>query len=383
MPIKATYTREYIPPKDHGYSGKPWVLRSTRQTVPYVNGAYRTVKFQEGPRVPPGWMTAAEHIAMYLNNADHTFGLYHVQRSTQLARNRLNNSLIKGRAALGITAATANQSFSMVATRGSQLLNAYKALRKGNVRKMEKSLGILRNSDGTINHGSLKFTKNRLPPSVQKHFNAQVRKVRIKPLKWKKGSVENTWLEYTFGWVPLVADVHEVLKVASDPFEVQRSHGTASLRDIVRQSDQYANRYTECRIRTVCTAGIKITNPNVALLTQLGLGNPLAVAWDVIPFSFVVDWFFKISTYLNTYNDMAGFAYVDPVTTVNKRATGFLEDKRSWQNTASSGRLRERTLMIVNKPKTPYFQLPTPSLWLAATSFSLLSQQVRRRLPKG
>lgn len=341
------------------------------------------MRFQEGRRIPPGNFNATDQVAKYLLYDEDNLGLAHVQRSTQLARKRLNNSLIKGRAALGITAATANQSFSMVATRGSQLLNAYRALRKGNVRKMEKSLGILRNSDGTINHGSLKFTKKRLPPSVRKHFNAQVRKVRNKPLKWKKGSVENTWLEYTFGWVPLVADVQEVLKVCSDPFEVQRSFGTASLRDIVTWRQWYAIQHTECRVRTVCTAGIKITNPNVALLTQLGLNNPLAVAWDVIPFSFVVDWFFKISTYLNTYNDMAGFAYVDPVTTVERRAVGFFEDKRSSLNTVSSGRKRERMLTIVNKPKTPYFQLPTPSLWLAATSFSLLSQQVRRRLPKG
>lgn len=383
MPIVATYSRSYVPPRDHGYSGETWNLRSSRQKLPYVSAPYRTSRYFEGPRVPPGWLTVADYVSSYLDNSDSNFGLYHVQRSTQLARNRLNNSLIKGRAALGITAATANQSFSMVATRGSQLLNAYRALRKGNVRKMERSLGILRNSDGTINHGSLKFTKNRLPPSVRKHFNAQVRKVRDKPLKWKKGTVENTWLEYTFGWVPLVADVHEVLKVRSDPFEVARSYGTASLRDIVTDNKPYAAWQMECRVRTVCTAGIKITNPNVALLTQLGLNNPLAVAWDVIPFSFVVDWFFGISRYLNTYNDLAGFAYVDPVTTVNKRATGFLEDKRSWQNTATSGRKRERTLNIVNKPKTPYFQLPTPSLWLAATSFSLLSQQVRRRQPQG
>lgn len=373
MPIKATYSRE-IPPNPVTY-GK---MRSTRQTLPYVNGAYYTVKILQGPRVPPGNFNAG-NVTMYLRNADYTFGLYHVQRSVQLARKRLNNSLIKGRAALGITAATANRSFSMVATRGGQLLNAYRALRKGNVRKMEKSLGILRNSDGTINHGSLKFTKRRLPPSVRKHFNAQVRKVRNKPLKWKKGSVEDTWLEYTFGWMPLVADVQEVLEIASDPFEVSRSHGTASLRDVVRVRNWYSNELTECRIRTVCSAGIKITNPNVALLTQLGLGNPLAVAWDIIPFSFVVDWFFKISTYLNTYNDMAGFAYVDPVTTVNKRASGIFEDKRSGKNTASSGRARERSFMIVNQPKLPYFQLPTPSLWLAATSFSLLSQQLRRR----
>lgn len=379
MPIVTNYNRSYVPPKDHGHPGNPWNLRSTRQKLPYVTGQYRTQRFSDGPRVPVYWNSANSLVYAYISNSDSNYGLYHVQRSTQLARRRLNNSLIKGRAALGITAATANRSFGMVATRGSQLLNAYRALRKGNVRKMEKSLGILRNSDGTINHGSLKFTKNRLPPSVRKHFNAQVRKVRNKPLKWKKGSVENMWLEYTFGWVPLVADVHQVLKVKSDPFEVARSYGTASLRDIVRQSDRYYINLLEAKVRTVCTAGIRITNPNVALLTQLGLNNPLAVAWDVIPFSFVVDWFFKISTYLNTYNDMAGFAYVDPVTTVEKRATGFLEDRTSGRNTVSSGRQRERTYGIVNKPKSPYFQLPTPSLWLAATSFSLLSQQVRRR----
>lgn len=381
MPIVSTYYRDKVGPKwTDGRKGLTSSLTSSRQKLPYVTGPYSSYRvYYDNRTTRPSGARVGSAMQSYCNNSDSNFGFYHEQRTIQQARSRLNNSLIKGRAALGITAATANQSFQMVAKRGSQLLNAYRALKKGDVRRMEKSLGILRNSDGTINHGSLKFTKRKLPPKVRKHFNRQVARVRKKPLAYKPGTAENVWLEYTFGWVPLVADVQEVLKVRSDPFEVARSHGTASLKDINVSDAMYSRTELLAHCRTVCTAGIKITNPNTALLTQLGLSNPLVVAWDVIPFSFVVDWFFGISRYLRTYNDMAGFAYVDPVTTVTKRAVELAYDKRSNDTVAGSARRRKRMIGIVNQPRFPTFQLPTASLWLAATSFSLLSQQMRNR----
>lgn len=364
-----------------GYSqGSSGSLRSTRQKLPYVTGPYRTLRmFIESPSQGLNGLTVKPQIYSVLGNSDSNFGLHHRQRSVERARARLNNTLIKGRAALGITAATANQSFAMIANRMTTLRNAYKAVRTGNVRKLERTLNLRRNKDLTFKP-EFRFTDLKLPPRVRNHFNAQV-KAREKKGFLKGESAEGLWLEYTFGWVPLVADIGAVQQVLTDPFSVTRSHGTCTLRDVIkRQSESSADFMLEVRTRTVCTAGVKITNPNTALLTQLGLNNPLAVAWDIIPFSFVVDWFFKVSTFLNKWNDMAGFTYVDPVTTINQRVTGVLTGKRTLHGTnAGRGTLRERSIGIVNKPMYPTFVLPTPSLWLAATSSALTLQVFKSR----
>jgi len=44
----------------------------------------------------------------------------------------------------------------------------------------------------------------------------------------------------------------------------------------------------------------------VQAFKRLGLLNPVAVLWEVVPLSFVVDWFIPIGTYLASLDAMAG-----------------------------------------------------------------------------
>lgn len=51
---------------------------------------------------------------------------------------------------------------------------------------------------------------------------------------------------------------------------------------------------------------IEVINDSLLTLDQCGLINPLSVAWELVPFSFVVDWFLPIGTYINSMSDYAG-----------------------------------------------------------------------------
>jgi hypothetical protein len=44
--------------------------------------------------------------------------------------------------------------------------------------------------------------------------------------------------------------------------------------------------------------------------TALGLTNPLAVVWEKVPYSFVVDWFIPISDYLSTLDATQGLVFM-------------------------------------------------------------------------
>lgn len=341
MPVVANYSRSSgtISGFDPGASG---VLMSTRQKLPYDSAGYATWRmFIEAPpkkgktTVKPYIWNALAHDNVNISGLE--------RQAVQMARARLNKTLIKSQAALGITAATANQSFQMIAQRAATLRNAYSALRKGNLLAFSRTLGI---SGRKMN---------------RRHKDAA-----------------SLWLEYTFGWVPLVSDMYAAASVMTDPFEVTRSHGTGTMKGTYTSSGASSDVYVSKHTRAVCTAGLKVTNPNVALLTQLGLQNPAAVAWDIIPFSFVVDWFVKMNRFVNTWNDMAGFAYVDPITTVKNKVTGLL-DYHWWvtddyYTNAGNGRSRVRSVGIVNQPAFPTVSIPAPSRWLAVTSTSLLVQ---------
>jgi len=60
---------------------------------------------------------------------------------------------------------------------------------------------------------------------------------------------------------------------------------------------------------------VKISNPNVAIANQMGFVNPLSVAWEAVPFSFVVDWFANVGQCLSAMTDFAGFSVTRSWTT--------------------------------------------------------------------
>jgi hypothetical protein len=62
-------------------------------------------------------------------------------------------------------------------------------------------------------------------------------------------------------------------------------------------------------------AYISVDNPNVALLEMLGLLNPLSIAWELVPWSFVADWMFNISGYLDSWSAFAGLGLQEAYTT--------------------------------------------------------------------
>lgn len=57
------------------------------------------------------------------------------------------------------------------------------------------------------------------------------------------------------------------------------------------------------------------------MLNQLGLANPLATAWELVSYSFVVDWFVPIGPVLNALSARAGLIFVDG--SKSNRVTGY------------------------------------------------------------
>lgn len=134
--------------------------------------------------------------------------------------------------------------------------------------------------------------------------------------------VADGWLELQFGWGPLLSDVHtsaEALaqKNLTSPGEVFKATGFAKREESVLgyKLDTGAiplreRRIThECHSKTVIYA--MITQWEIYLASSMGLSNPSKVAWDVIPFSFVADWFYPFAKTLESLNATQGLVFVD------------------------------------------------------------------------
>lgn len=163
------------------------------------------------------------------------------------------------------------------------------------------------------------------------------------------------WLEVQYGWKPLLSDIYGAASdlAAKDSQDSQRYNVTVKAtrssadkyRDVLHVQDSIGSNVTLKRSRnTSFDAFIRLDytmdNPYLHTLAQKGFTNPLSVAWELVPYSFVVDWFLPIGNYLEQLDADSGFSFragslslrqttkcwysatVDPVRTSTKVRTG-------------------------------------------------------------
>lgn len=119
------------------------------------------------------------------------------------------------------------------------------------------------------------------------------------------------WLEYHFGWEPLIKDIGNSV----DILQRQPPHGVVikgrnhrTDKSVYREQGGDTRRVdlltSDTKVSLGCT--VNISNPNLFLANQMGFVNPLTVAWELVPFSFVVDWFVNVSDFLSSCSDWLG-----------------------------------------------------------------------------
>lgn len=118
----------------------------------------------------------------------------------------------------------------------------------------------------------------------QTGYNVSNRSVKRLERKFKEAKSYDSrrasafWLEYHFAIVPLLQTVFDSVEQLRSGYDTRRK--TAS------QNGATYGLY----------AGV--SSPGVENLSRLGLLNPASLAWDLLPFSFVIDWFLPIGTIL-------------------------------------------------------------------------------------
>lgn len=139
-----------------------------------------------------------------------------------------------------------------------------------------------------------------------------IERKRVKNLNLRKEAKAfgNNWLEYHFGWSPLIHDIGAAIDLLQSPITPTRlkasgtSRVTQSSISYPPWSTQFFDRVVNVKVRLGCD--VTVANPNLWLANQMGLVNPATVIWDSVPFSFVVDWFVNVSDFLGSFTTFAG-----------------------------------------------------------------------------
>lgn len=253
------------------------------------------------------------------------------------------------KASLGTTLAEWEQSRDMIVNRASQIIKSMRAVRRADFIGAAVALGC------------------KKPPGLKQWR------------RYPKGAA-NVWLEYHFGWAPLIADIGDAVNVLQSPRPSNRFFGKGSYTDrefFPRGSYDWTYDMTMSS-RVMISSWVEVSNPNLHRANQLGLVNPAVIAWELVPFSFVVDWFLPVGKFLDSFTDQVGYNIKKPFTSTLLKAKNddYYKQFEAPMISAASAVGFHRRLEV-----PPYYFRPPPfkgfSLARGASAISLLIQNAR------
>lgn len=133
-----------------------------------------------------------------------------------------------------------------------------------------------------------------------------------------KTTIARNWLELQYGWRPLMSDIYGLCKTAHK-LSRHRQFTVVSYRskinDVRTGYQPFGTDYTVYKDEQSLyesSGRVKFQSSSMLLATaaEMGLLNPAAVAWELVPFSFVVDWAVPIGSFLNQFDAAAGWQFM-------------------------------------------------------------------------
>lgn len=271
---------------------------------------------------------------------------------------KLRGKLYKGSAALGVTMASWKQSRDMITTRYNQM---------------------------TLQATRFEERARRVLIRGKSRGKRKTHQVSLKNL----GS---QYLEMVFGWQPLLADIHAaattVVHTKPQSFWIGgtgRGYLALEVRPNPYPTKDNFDVFTYSGVlRHTRKARVTVSNENLWLRERAGLNNPAAVAWDLVPWSFVVNMFVNTSALVNSITDFAGLKFDQAVTveassiaahTVHARSNGDVSygGTTSWD----SDQKRQTLGGVTTPPRQLSFRVPDVNWELAAIAASLFAQKFR------
>lgn len=174
---------------------------------------------------------------------------------------------------LGVFLAEGNQALEMIANSAVRLGKAIEFTRRGNFRAAQRAL-----------------------------VNGNGRKLKSKP-----DDIAGNWLEMQYGWLPLLSDMksgaeflaHKLNVPMQQVYKVTRTRANDTPAHFARDPDGSLGYGPGLAVSySYTTKQIKAIVSEVDPYKLIGLTDPASVAWEKLPWSFVIDWAIPIGNYL-------------------------------------------------------------------------------------
>lgn len=249
------------------------------------------------------WTQHAYHETRYISNnaiankgyagygSRHDFPAYSSNNQLQLL-SKLSSEIRGHDFNAGVFGGTLHQTLGTLTGSATALFGGFRALRHGDAESAMRSFAR------TISGETL------LGQNAGKVFGWK----RAKQLDGSEMAA--TLLAYRYGWEPLIKDVYEAAKYLEQQTQVRQMR--IRIRGPVQSSwlnDSVAGAsYSYVTRKTVKRELRVVYTEMLSKARSLGLTNPATIAWELIPYSFVIDWFIPIGQYIEELTFYSGFS---------------------------------------------------------------------------
>lgn len=172
-----------------------------------------------------------------------------------------------------------------------RLVSGYRQFRKGNIIEATKQL----------------LGKSDIP--VRSQFVHRSLKRRAKEPNWAD-TASSAWMEFSYAWRPLLSDIDSAAKYIAEKqvtktlsvYPVSRAH-----KAWIKSRDRTSNGSYSEEVQNEQFTSVRYTYElypkfirQPSTLAELGFTDPATVMWELLPLSFVVDWFINVGQVLES-----------------------------------------------------------------------------------
>lgn len=194
---------------------------------------------------------------------------------------------------LAVAAAESEKTWKTIATAAKRFHKAYNCAKRGDLSGAAAALGV-------------KFPNGGPGPSGL-----------ILDPKRQMEAISSGWLELQYGWLPLLSDIFGAAQYIEKNLLPARQYRTVKLSKKIQEDSQsivvsndyrdnttYSSTYT-----IIVVVKMKASSTILKTLGELGFTNPLLVAWELVPLSFVADWILPVSSFLSQFDATLGWTF--------------------------------------------------------------------------
>jgi len=210
----------------------------------------------------------------------------------------LSNKLQNVRANLALMFVERRQTASLIADTAFRVATAARSLRRADLRGFTRALSLGVGDRARVARGWHKVAATPVDKRLANH-----------------------WLEYVFGWLPLLNDIRDAAELLAESVATYKepkgflrargaTTGTYTFRDPLTGSGHiYADKDVMASFTARINAWYELESEARSILSKTGISNPASLAWEALPFSFVVDWFLPVGNYLDSLTAFDGFTF--------------------------------------------------------------------------